>query len=226
MPAMPEPAAPRFDAAFRRTLQALFVWRRDVRRFRRDPLPAGTLERLVSSACLAPSVGLSQPWRFVLVEQPDRRRAVRDSFERCDAAAQAGYARGAEAAPGGEARAAAYARLRLAGLDDAPVQLAVFCDPSTPQGHGLGRQTMPQAVEHSVVGAVGLLWLAARAEGIGVGWVSILEPGVVQAALDVPEAWRLVAYLCLGYPAAEDDQPELERLGWERRASTLPLWRR
>lgn len=216
-PARAADAPPTFDATFRRTLRELFVWRRDVRRFRRDPMPAGTVERLVEVACLAPSVGLCQPWRFVLVDDPGRRRAIRDSFAGCDAAARDGY--------DGE-RAAAYARLKLAGLDDAPAQLAVFCDAATGQGHGLGRQTMPEAAEHSVVGAITLLWLAARAEGIGVGWVSILDPAAVSTVLDVPADWRLVGYLCLGYPAAADDRPELERLGWERRANALPLLRR
>ncbi len=207
-------APPAFDAAFRHRLHQLLVWRRDVRRFRRDPLPPGTLERLVRAACLAPSVGLCEPWRFVRVEDPARRARVRASFERSNAAALA-------AQDGG--RAPAYARLRLAGLDDAPVHLAAFCDPGTAQGGGLGRHSMPEAAAYSVAGAITLLWLAARAEGIGVGWVSILDPLEVRLALDVPDTWQLTGYLCLGHPQAEHDAPELERLGWERRTATLPL---
>jgi len=156
-----------FDDAFRARLRDLLVWRRDVRRFRRDPLPRGTLERLIQLACLAPSVGLSQPWRFVIVDDPARRAAIRKNFESCNAAALAAQS---------QQRAAAYARLKLAGLDDAPSHLAVFADPSTAQGHGLGRHTMPEMIEYSAVTAIHTIWLAARAEGIGMGWVSILEP--------------------------------------------------
>jgi 5,6-dimethylbenzimidazole synthase len=197
-----------FDDAFRARLRDLLVWRRDVRCFRRDPLPAGTLERLIHLACLAPSVGLSQPWRFVVVDDPVRRAAVRDNFERCNADALAAQS---------SERAAAYARLKLAGLDDAPCQLAVFADRSTAQGHGLGRHTMPEMIEYSAVTAVHTIWLAARADGIGVGWVSILEPAAVAAILDVPSHWKFIAYLCLGFPQAEDDVPDLERKGWEER---------
>jgi 5,6-dimethylbenzimidazole synthase len=187
------PSAPAFDDAFRARLRALLAWRRDVRRFHPDPLPAGAIERLIETACLAPSVGLSQPWRFVLVEAPARRTAIRAEFARC------------------------YARLKLAGLDRAPCHLAVFADPDTGQGHGLGRLTMPEMVAYSTVAAAHTLWLAARAEGIGMGWVSILDPAAVRRALDVPDGWTLIGYFCLGYPDAEDDVPELEREGWEAR---------
>lgn len=202
------PGSAVFDSAFRARLRDLLVWRRDVRRFRPDPLPDGTLERLVELACLAPSVGLSQPWRFVEVADPARRSAVRDNFEACNAEALADYT--------GE-RAGLYARLKLAGLDEAPLQLAVFADRSTAQGHGLGRRTMPEMIEYSVVTAIHTLWLAARAEGIGLGWVSILDPERIAAILDVPADWSFIGYLCLGYPQAEDDTPALERAGWEQR---------
>lgn len=200
--------APTFDDAFRRQLRQLFAWRRDVRRFRRDKLPAGSLERLVETACLAPSVGLSQPWRFVTVDDPGRRAAVRGNFTDSNAAALAGYA--------GE-RALAYARLKLAGLDDAPHQLAAFADRDAAAGHGLGRATMPETIEYSVVAALTVLMLAARAEGVGVGWVSILDPAALAATLDVPASWRLIGYLCLGYPESDDAVPMLERAEWERR---------
>ena len=202
--------APQFDDAFRARLRDLLVWRRDVRRFCLDPLPDGAIERLLTTACLAPSVGLSQPWRFVLVEASERRAAIAANFAACNAAALR------EQTPG---RAALYARLKLAGLDDAPCHLAVFADPVTEQGHGLGRLTMPEMIEYSAVAAVHTLWLAARAEGIGMGWVSILDPVVVRRVLDVPESWRLIGYFCLGYPAATDDVPQLVRDGWEERRS-------
>ena len=202
------PAAPAFDADFRAQLNQLLAWRRDVRRFRRAALPAGTVETLLALACLAPSVGLSQPWRFVIVADPARRAAVRCNFAACNAAALA-------AQP--EDRAARYARLKLAGLDDAPVHLAAFAERATRQGHGLGRLTMPQMIEYSAVVAVHTIWLAARAAGIGMGWVSILDPVAVAAVLDVPADWTFIGYFCLGYPEAEDDAPALERLGWETR---------
>jgi 5,6-dimethylbenzimidazole synthase len=203
---------PRFDEAFRARFEELVAWRRDVRHFRRgEPVPEDTLERLIELACRAPSVGLSQPWRFVLVESAERRRAIRANFVRCNEAALASYA--------GE-RAGLYARLKLAGLDDAPVHLAVFVDRATEQGAGLGRRTMPEMLDYSVVMAVHTLWLAARAEGLGVGWVSILDPQEACAALDAAPDWRLVAYLCVGWPEHEDTTPELEREGWEKRRAS------
>lgn len=199
---------PDFDADFRAHLTALLAWRRDVRRYRRDNLPPGTIERLIALAHLAPSVGLSQPWRFVLVETPSRRAAVRDNFTRCNAAALAVQT---------PERARRYARLKLAGLDEAPCQLAVFADRAVRQGHGLGRHTMPETLDYSAVMAAHTLWLAARAEGIGMGWVSILDPAEVAAALDVPAEWHFIGYFCLGYAAMEDSVPALERAGWEQR---------
>ena len=201
-------SSPQFDDAFRARLLELFSWRRDVRRFRTEPLPPGTLERLIEVACLAPSVGLSQPWRFVIVEDAKRRRDVLDNFESCNAEALSAY--------DGD-RSTRYATLKLAGLREAPCHLAVFADRETAVGHGLGRRTMPEMAEYSAVAAVFLLWLAARAEGIGMGWVSILEPAVIASALDLPAHWRFIGYFCLGYPQREDDSPELERAGWERR---------
>src|SRR5580693_4965569 len=197
-----------FDPAFRARLRELLIWRRDVRRFRRDALPNGALETLIELACLAPSVGLSQPWRFVIVEDPARRAAVRENFATCNAQALAAQ---------DSCRARTYARLKLAGLEEAPVHFAVFADRSTAQGHGLGRRTMPEMIEYSAVTAVHTIWLAARAQGIGMGWVSILDPAALAAILDVPPAWKFIGYFCLGYPQADDSVPELERAGWEQR---------
>jgi 5,6-dimethylbenzimidazole synthase len=206
---MSEPTA--FDDAFRARLHDLFAWRRDVRRFRREPPPAGTLERLIETACLSPSVGLSQPWRFVLVDDASRRQAVLDQFKHCNADALKSYS--------GD-QAARYAGLKLAGLEEAPCQFAVFADCATEVGHGLGRRTMPEMAEYSVVAAIAMMWLAARAEGIGMGWVSILDPARMNGILDVPDDWRFIGYFCLGYPQTESDQPELKRAGWEQRRST------
>ena len=197
-----------FDGAFRARLRDLLLWRRDVRRFRRDPLPGGAVEALIELACLAPSVGLSQPWRFVIVENLAIRAAIRRNFESCNAQALAAQS---------SERAALYARLKLAGLEEAPAHLAVFADRATAQGHGLGRHTMPEMSDYSAVTAVHTIWLAARAQGIGMGWVSILDPGAVAAELDVPADWKFIGYFCLGYPQADDTMPELEQMGWEQR---------
>ncbi len=208
LPAQHGEMVPDFDQKFQDTLHALFLWRRDVRRFRRSPLPDATVADLLALAALAPSVGYSQPWRFVLVEDAARRAAVRENFARCNAEALAEQ-RGA--------RAKLYAGLKLSGLEDAPVQIAVFCEEGTHVGHGLGRRTMPETLRYSVVTAVHTLWLAARARGIGVGWVSILDPEALSKTLDVPEDWSLVAYLCIGWPEEEHLDPELLRSGWENR---------
>jgi 5,6-dimethylbenzimidazole synthase len=202
---------PQFDAAFRAQFAELVRWRRDVRRFRSDPVAPELLERLLALTACAPSVGLSQPWRFVLVDSPEGRLAIRDNFSQANKAALEGY--------GGE-RQARYARLKLEGLSQAPIHLVVCADETTTQGHGLGRRTMPETIRYSVVAAVQTLWLAARAEGLGLGWISILDPEAVRSALDLPADWTFIAYLCLGWPEEEHDDPELERHGWQERMCT------
>lgn len=210
--------APYFDTVFRERLSELLSWRRDVRRFRTKPLPDGALERLIGLACLAPSVGLSQPWRFVVVDDPGRRHAVRENFRVCNAEALAAYH---------DERAQRYAALKLEGLDEAPAQVAVFVDRGTEQGYGVGRRTMPETADYSAVAAIQTLWLAARAESIGVGWVSILDPTTINDVLDVPKGWSFIAYLCVGYPQDDSSVPELERAGWEyRRAPAEFILRR
>lgn len=206
---MAEP--PAFDDRFREQLLALQRWRRDVRRFKETPVPAELIEELLAQACLSPSVGNAQPWRFVIVEGPGRRKRIRENFLACNDAAAAVY---------DDDDAAEYNRLKLEGLEQAPVHLAVFAESDPVEGKGLGRQTMEETVRYSVVGAIHTLWLAARARGIGMGWVSILDPDVTAKILDVPATWRFIAYLCLGYPVEEHLDPELERYGWQDR---LPL---
>lgn len=200
-------APPVFDDSFRDKLGELFAWRRDVRRFRREPVPDALLASLLDQVQLSPSVGHSQPWRWLKVDEPDRRSAVQASFSRCNADALAEYE--------GE-RAALYARLKLEGLREAPVQFAVFCDHATAQGHGLGRRTMPEMLDYSVVAAITQFWLAARAHGLGLGWVSILDPAEIATIVSAPPEWKLIGYLCLGYPEEEHEVPELVRAGWER----------
>ncbi|KRE03361.1 5,6-dimethylbenzimidazole synthase [Bosea sp. Root670] len=199
--------APVFDAAFARQFEDLLRWRRDVRRFTRDPVPLELIDMLLAQTRLSPSVGHAQPWRWLSVAEPAQRAAVQESFSRCNADALASYE--------GE-RAALYARLKLEGLREAPVQFAVFCDHGTERGHGLGRTTMPEMLDYSVVAAITQFWLSARIHGLGVGWVSILDPGEIGKALDTAPEWKLVAYLCVGWPEEECDEPELVRSGWER----------
>jgi len=200
---------PQFDEAFREQLLSLVKWRRDVRRFRPDPVDRDLVLQLIGQACLAPSVGNSQPWRFVLVDDEARRDAVRDHFAQKNQSAAAIYQ--------GE-KHKTYLSLKLAGLKEAPVHLAVFMDAQTGRGAGLGQQTMPETLAYSVVGAIQTFWLLARAAGVAVGWVSILDPKIIARALDVDPGWKFIAYLCVGYPVEEHLDPELERHGWEGRA--------
>ncbi len=201
--------APRFPTEFRARFRELLRWRRDVRHFRTEPLPVGLVDELLDLACLAPSVGNAQPWRFVTVDAPENRAAIIANFEAANREALTGYR--------GE-RAQLYAGLKLAGLREAPRHFAVFCDTMPEQGQGLGRRSMPETLLYSTVLAIHTLWLAARIHGIGLGWVSIIDPEAATATLDVPETWHFVAYLCLGWPVEEHDTPELERTGWQARA--------
>jgi 5,6-dimethylbenzimidazole synthase len=200
--------APMWTEQFRTELQELLVWRRDERHFRCEPLTDGLLDSLLETACLAPSVGNAQPWRFVEVQCTMRRARIIEIFEHENTEALGCYS--------GD-QATSYAALKLAGLREAPVHLAVFCDEATSSGHGLGRRTMPEMLRYSVVCAVHTFWLAARAQGLGVGWVSILDPVEVGNCLDVPPNWSLVGYLCIGWPQQAHDVPELERRRWQER---------
>jgi 5,6-dimethylbenzimidazole synthase len=201
---------PVFGPELRGGLDTLFRWRRDVRHFDPSPFDDDLVERFLDAACLAPSVGNAQPWRFVSVDDPVNRAAVADNFAGANADALAGYS--------GE-RARLYATLKLSGLRDAPRHFAVFCDEATAQGSRLGRNTMPETLRYSAVLAVHTFWLTARAYGIGVGWVSILDPAAVKEQLQVPADWTLVAYLCVGRPLEQSQTPELERLGWQARTA-------
>jgi 5,6-dimethylbenzimidazole synthase len=209
--------APRFNAAFQAEFAELIAWRRDVRRFRSGEEPdEATLNELIELAAFAPSVGNCQPARFVRVDDEARRTAVIANFEAANGQALAAYQ--------GE-RARLYASLKLAGLREAPIHLAVFCDETTEQGHGLGQRTMPETRRYSAVCAIYAFWLGARAHGLGVGWVSILDSTFLAEILDVPRSWAFIAYLCVGWPQEEHLTPELERAGWQARAAH-PVLRR
>ncbi|WP_349291146.1 5,6-dimethylbenzimidazole synthase [Loktanella sp. SALINAS62] len=143
------------------------------------------------------------------------RPAVTANFETANASAARRYT---------GKRRSDYAALKLAGLRDAPVHLAIFTATDPDEGHGLGRQTMPEMLTFSTVCAIHSLWLAARADNIGVGWVSILDPAALHATLDAPANWHFTAYLCLGIAAQPDDTPLLHRTGWQD--NTVTDWHR
>jgi 5,6-dimethylbenzimidazole synthase len=202
-----------FPKDFQTGLRDLMRWRRDVRRFRRDAVDEAVLQDCLDTFLLSPSVGLSEPWRVIRVQSPGARAAALENFTTANAQALAGY-------DGDKARI--YSGLKLSGMQDAPVQLAVYCDEATDKGAGLGAGTMPEMRRYSVVGAITHFWLAARAQGLGVGWVSILDPVQLSRDLDVPADWALVAYLCVGWPETASETPELELAGWETRRPALP----
>ncbi|MEO6759155.1 MAG: 5,6-dimethylbenzimidazole synthase, partial [Saprospiraceae bacterium] len=190
--------SPIFTPAFRADFENLLRWRRDVRHFRSDQVHPSLIENLLRQAMLAPSVGFSQPWRWVLVDDPGRRAAITENFEQANAEALASYE---------DAQAETYVRLKLAGLREAPAHIAVFADTAAPTGSGLGRQTMPGTLIWSAVMAIHTLWLAAAAEGLGLGWVSILDPAKAHTTLEAPAEWTFLAYLCLGWPAEPSPDP-------------------
>ncbi len=205
-----------FDEKFWDGFLNLLTWRRDVRHFKTNPLPDGKIEELLSYANMAPSVGLSQPWRFVQVSKGPNRDKITEIFEIENERALDDY--------NGD-KAKLYASLKLSGMKEAPIQLAVYCDMDPDKGGGLGRKTMPETLAYSCTMAIHTLWLAARVQGIGLGWVSIIDPKKIDTVLDVPKEWQLIGYFCIGYPAFEDDKPELERKGWESREAPVILQR-
>ena len=202
---MSGPAITPIDSA---RFEQLVRARRDVRHFLTDPINEADVEWLISMAHRAPSVGLSQPWRFVRIDTPALR-------ERLAAHVDGQVGEAGKDYQGEQDRL--YRSLKLHGLREAPILFAVYCDEGTDTGHHLGAVTMPEARRYSCVMAVHTLWLAARTRGIGMGWVSILESDRVDAMLDIPKGWECLGLLCLGKAMSEEDVPELERRGWEQR---------
>ncbi len=200
-----------FDQPHRDALHEVLRWRRDVRHFRPDPIDEAVIDRLRAAMDMAPSVGNARPWRVIRVDSPDLRAAVLANFEAARAAAGAVYA--------GD-QATAYAGLKLQGIDQAPLQLAVFTHRDPSAGHGLGRASMPVTLQQSTAMAIHTLWLAARAENLGLGMVSVLDPRAVEALLGSPPEWEFVAWLCIGTPEFTDDTPLLHRAGWQENTPT------
>jgi 5,6-dimethylbenzimidazole synthase len=208
-------ASPAIAADFsqfeRDAIYRVIAARRDVRHgFLPTPLPDALLTRLLQAAHDAPSVGLMQPSRFILIRSLAVRKEIHSLFRQANQEALDGYQ---------GARRDQYAQLKLEGILEAPQNLCVVCDAQSEQGHGLGRRTMPETAIYSSVCAIQNLWLAARAEGVGVGWVSILHPEALRTILKIPANVVPIAYLCLGYVDTFGSEPELQRLGWQERSA-------
>ena len=185
--------------------------RRDVRRFRPDSVPQPVLSRLLLAAHHAPSVGFMQPWNFIVIRDLAVKAQVKQAFLDANGRAARHYH--------GQRRSL-YDRLKLEGILEAPINLCVTCDRSRFGPHVLGRNSIRETDLFSTCCAIQNLWLAASAEGVGVGWVSILEPDDVRRILQIPKRIVPVAYLCIGYPEVLLPKPELELFGW---APRLPL---
>jgi 5,6-dimethylbenzimidazole synthase len=184
--------------------------RRDIRNFRGDPIPDPVLARIIRAAHQGPSVGFMQPWDFILLRDLERRQKVKDLFDRERQAAACFF---------DEPRRSQYLSLKLEGILDAPINLCVTCDPTRGEVV-LGRNSMPETDVYSTCCAVQNLWLAARSEGVGMGWVSILKLPQLRQILGIPSHVIPVAFLTLGYPTEFPEQPLLEKVGWRDR---LPL---
>ncbi|HTB22147.1 MAG TPA: 5,6-dimethylbenzimidazole synthase [bacterium] len=189
--------------------EAIFK-RRDIRKFRPDPLPEDALGRILKAAHHAASVGFMQPWNFILVRDPERRAQVKESFEIQNRAAAEKYS---------GAKRALYKSLKLEGILESPLNICVTCDRGR-GGEVLGRSSIYDTDLFSTCCAVQNLWLAARAEGIGVGWVSIVDNERLSAILEIPAGVVPLAYLCVGYPESFPEEPMLETEGWRAR---MPL---
>ncbi len=198
-----------FTEAEREALYKAIFSRRDVRgQFRPDPVPEEVLRRILLAAHHAPSVGFMQPWTFIVITDPAVKARIHADFTQANEEAAALFE--------GERRAL-YSQLRLEGIRDAPVNLCITCDRERAGPVVLGRTHMPTMDLYSCVCAVQNLWLAARAEGLGVGWVSILHEEALKTTLGIPERIVPVAYLCIGTVSHFEPVPELETKGWRRR---------
>jgi len=198
-----------FSDTERAAVYRVIFERRDVRRnFLRTPIADHVLARILTAAHHAGSVGFMQPWDFVVVRQRATKRAVKQLFKKTNAAAAMRYE---------GPRSSLYRSLKLEGIEEAPVNIAVTCSRQRGGKHVLGRSTVRDTDLYSTCCAIQNLWLAARAEGIGVGWVSILDHGALKRVLGIPRPVKVLAYLCLGYVSDFATQPDLEAAGWRAR---------
>lgn len=204
-----------FSAVEKAAVYRAIETRRDVRdQFRPDPLPEDLIRRLLAAAHSAPSVGFMQPWNFLLIRSRAQREAVWSAFDRANQEAAAMFS---------GARQHAYRSLKLEGIRKAPLNICVTCDPDRAGPVVLGRTHNPRMDAYSTVCAIQNLWLAARAEGVGLGWVSIFHETEVKTILGIPKRIEIVGYLCLGYVDALYRSPELEVKGWRKRLALEDL---
>jgi 5,6-dimethylbenzimidazole synthase len=204
-----------FSDADRDVLYRLMRSRRDIRQFVSTPVPAAVLRRILEMAQFAPSVGFMQPWNFILITSPEIRRQIKRQFEENNQREQEKI--------DDQQRRQLYGGLKLEGILEAPLNIAVTCDRRRDAPFVLGRAPMPQTDLFSTCLAIENLWLAARAEGVGVGWVSILDQRATEALLGLPAGVDLVAYLCVGYPVEFAPRPMLEKVGWKQRTALEEL---
>ncbi|MFJ7067252.1 nicotinate-nucleotide--dimethylbenzimidazole phosphoribosyltransferase [Streptomyces sp. NPDC101115] len=205
----PRERAPGYDEAEREAVLRVMRERRDIRNgFRPDPIPHEVLLRVLEAAHTAPSVGHSQPWDFVVIRSAETRRTMHELAQRQREA----YAK---SLPKG--RAKQFKELKIEAILDTPVNIVVTADPTRGGRHTLGRYTQPQMAPYSSALAVENLWLAARAEGLGVGWVSFFDEREMVRALGLPDHLEVVAYLCVGYVDEFPEEPELMQAGWSKR---------
>lgn len=197
-----------FQENERQLLEEIMTFRRDVRgnHFTDETIDDKTIKQLLSVASISPSVGFSQPWEFVIIRDKKLKTTIIDSYHR---------ERELEQQTFDTEKQQAYKQLKLEGILEAPVNIAVFHKPSSEPV--LGQHSMPEMGEYSVVCAIQNIWLMARAMNIGIGWVSILNPVTVKETLDIPESFKLVAYLCVGRVNTFLSEPELQTLGWKKR---------
>ncbi|MFT5709142.1 MAG: 5,6-dimethylbenzimidazole synthase [Oceanospirillaceae bacterium] len=190
------------------TLEQIMLHRRDVRgnRFLAKEIPQSALDKILFAAINAPSVGFSQPWEFVIIKDKKRKQAIKETFVAANINEKQQF---------DDAKQSQYAALKLEGIHEAPLNIAVFYTPS--KQPVLGQTNMPEVGPYSVVCAVQNMWLMARALNIGLGWVSILDPQRVKQIVNAPAENQLVAYLCLGYVDQFYASPELEQKKWQAR---------
>jgi 5,6-dimethylbenzimidazole synthase len=204
-----------FSDQERETVYKAIYNRRDVRgQFKPDPIPEEVLSRIISAAHHAPSVGFMQPWDFVIVKSPEVKRRVKEGFEVAHQEAAEMFQR---------EKRDTYESLKLEGIMEAPVGICITCDRGRTGPVVIGRTANPEMDLYSSVCAVQNLWLAARAENLGVGWVSIIHHDALRKALNMPENIMPIAYLCIGYVTFFHDKPELEKAGWLPRADMKSL---
>lgn len=204
-----------FSSAEREAVYRAIFERRDVRRnFLPTPIPDEVLARLLNAAHHAGSVGFMQPWDFVIVRAPETKRAVKQLFQHTNTTAAKRYKK---------PRAELYRSLKLEGIEESAINLCVTCSRQRGGPHVLGRSTVRDTDLYSTCCAIQNLWLAARAEGIGVGWVSILDHAALKKVLAIPRPVKVLAYLCLGYVSEFAVRPDLETAGWRSRLPVQEL---